>query len=242
MPDAQQGPRSWFERLSSPSEADPEEPNGPGSEAGAMNGPSDGTAPQQPDPPEQHGQAGPPSAPAPTPAVESKGDPSQGPVKGRGETPSPSVEQANSGHAPRTPEAPMSNPIVSSGATEAPATNPKVVDKSTPGSGVRPAQAGQAEEGQAGSARKWQIEELQHRWLITQAQLLDDPREAVHEAGLLIGEAMQLVTSAFTEQRDQIEREWKSNPTLDTDELRSVMQRYRKLFQYVLRACGSTEP
>lgn len=241
MPDAQQGPRSWFERLSSPAEADPDESKHPASEAGAVNSPSGGAAPQQPHPTGEHGEAAPPAAAPPTRVVEATDDANQDTVTWRGEAPSPSVEQAESGGMPRTPEAPMSNPSVSGGATEPTAASPKTVDTPMPSSGAPAVQPGPAGEGESGPTRKWQIEELQHRWLITQAQLLDDPREAVHEAGLLIGEAMQLVTAAFTAQRDQIEREWKSNANLDTDELRSVMQRYRKLFQYVLRACNSSE-
>jgi hypothetical protein len=95
---------------------------------------------------------------------------------------------------------------------------------------------GPSEEEQLEAARKRHVEELQHRWLVTQAQLLDDPRDAVREAGLLIGDAMQFVTSTFTDHRDRIEREWKNNDQLNTDELRTIMRRYRNLFQYVLSA------
>jgi hypothetical protein len=95
----------------------------------------------------------------------------------------------------------------------------------------RPSEAEQVE-----AARKRHVDELQHRWLVTQAQLLDDPRDAVREAGLLIGDAMQFVTSTFTDHRDRIEREWRNNDSMSTDELRTVMRRYRNLFQYVLSA------
>ncbi|MEQ4210028.1 hypothetical protein ABN028_08640 [Actinopolymorpha sp. B17G11] len=95
----------------------------------------------------------------------------------------------------------------------------------------RPSEAEQLE-----AARKRHVEELQHRWLVTQAQILDDPRDAVREAGLLIGDAMQFVTSTFTDHRDRIEREWRHNDSMSTDELRTVMRRYRNLFQYVLSA------
>ncbi|REF35455.1 hypothetical protein [Thermasporomyces composti] len=96
--------------------------------------------------------------------------------------------------------------------------------------------SGPSEAEQLEAARRRHIEELQHRWLVTQAQLLDDPRDAVREAGLLIGDAMQFVTSTFSEHRDRIEREWKNNENLSTDELRMIMRRYRNLFQYVLSA------
>lgn len=99
-----------------------------------------------------------------------------------------------------------------------------------------PVQTGPSEEEQLEAARKRHVEELQQRWLITQAQLLDDPRDAVREAGLLIGDAMQFVTTTFTEHRDRIEREWKDNAEMNTDELRAIMRRYRNLFQYVLSA------
>ncbi|GAA5024890.1 hypothetical protein [Actinopolymorpha pittospori] len=96
--------------------------------------------------------------------------------------------------------------------------------------------SGPSEAEQLEAARKRHVDELQHRWLVTQAQILDDPRDAVREAGLLIGDAMQFVTSTFTDHRDRIEREWKSNDDLSTDELRMIMRRYRNLFQYVLSA------
>lgn len=101
---------------------------------------------------------------------------------------------------------------------------------------VVPMPVGPSEEEQLEAARKRHVEELQHRWLVTQAQLLDDPRDAVREAGLLIGDAMQFVTSTFTDHRDRIEREWKNESELSTDELRTIMRRYRNLFQYVLSA------
>jgi hypothetical protein len=96
--------------------------------------------------------------------------------------------------------------------------------------------SGPSEAEQLEAARKRHVEELQHRWLVTQAQILDDPRDAVREAGLLIGDAMQFVTSTFTDHRDRIEREWRHNDSMSTDELRTVMRRYRNLFQYVLSA------
>lgn len=112
-------------------------------------------------------------------------------------------------------------------------------DSSDPLGGSSPSSSkssGPSEDEQLEAARKRHVEELQHRWLVTQAQLLDDPRDAVREAGLLIGDAMQFVTSTFTEHRDRIEREWKNEGTMSTDELRTVMRRYRNLFQYVLSA------
>ena len=96
--------------------------------------------------------------------------------------------------------------------------------------------SGPSESEQLEAARKRHVDELQHRWLVTQAQILDDPRDAVREAGLLIGDAMQFVTSTFTDHRDRIEREWRHNDSMSTDELRTVMRRYRNLFQYVLSA------
>lgn len=93
------------------------------------------------------------------------------------------------------------------------------------------------EEAQPRGSRNREIEELQRRWLIAQAKLLDDPREAVQEAGVLVGDAMQLISVTFSEHRGRIERVWKDDANLETDELRSVMQRYRKLFQDVLSVC-----
>lgn len=82
--------------------------------------------------------------------------------------------------------------------------------------------------------RQQQVDELQHRWLVTQAQILDDPRDAVREAGLLIGDALQFLTTTLASHRDRIEGSWKNDSELSTDELRDIMRRYRTLFQYVL--------
>ncbi|MET9021995.1 hypothetical protein ABZV93_18630 [Actinopolymorpha sp. NPDC004070] len=84
--------------------------------------------------------------------------------------------------------------------------------------------------------RRRRIDDLQQRWLDAQAKLLDDPRDAAHEAGLLVGEAMVFVTSTFTEHRDRIERDWREDADLGTDELLSIMRRYRSLFRSVLAA------
>lgn len=101
-------------------------------------------------------------------------------------------------------------------------------------SGHRPPRGGEPSAPQAVPDPR--VTELQRRWLFTQAQLLDDPGEAVLEAGRLIGDAMRLATGTVDEQRNRIERRWQADAHVDTDELRSIMQRYRSLFQYVLAA------
>lgn len=89
-----------------------------------------------------------------------------------------------------------------------------------------------SEEERLEDERRQRIAELQHRWLVTQAQILDDPRDAVREAGLLIGDALQFLTSTYSGHRDRIERTWKNDDSLSTDELRDIMRRYRGLFQH----------
>lgn len=91
-----------------------------------------------------------------------------------------------------------------------------------------------SEEERIEDERRQRIAELQHRWLVTQAQILDDPRDAVREAGLLIGDALQFLTTTYSGQRDRIERSWKNDDSMSTDELRDTMRRYRALFQHVL--------
>lgn len=91
-----------------------------------------------------------------------------------------------------------------------------------------------SEEERIEDERRQRIAELQHRWLVTQAQILDDPRDAVREAGLLIGDALQFLTTTYSGHRDRIERSWKNDDSMSTDELRDTMRRYRALFQHVL--------
>lgn len=80
------------------------------------------------------------------------------------------------------------------------------------------------------------ITDLRRRWLFTQAQLVDDPRDAALDAGRLVGDALRLAKKTFDQHRDWIERGWRDDSDPDTDELRSVMQLYRSLFEYVLAA------
>ncbi|MFD2079470.1 hypothetical protein SAMN05421678_115198 [Actinopolymorpha cephalotaxi] len=109
-------------------------------------------------------------------------------------------------------------------------------DEGLAGDGAGPDDSvnGHAERDDAEHRRR--IDDLQQRWLDAQAKLLDDPRDAAHEAGLLVGEAMVFVTSTFTEHRERIERDWRDDADLGTDELLSIMRRYRSLFRSVLAA------
>lgn len=80
------------------------------------------------------------------------------------------------------------------------------------------------------------VADLLRSWLSTQALLLDDPRAAAIESGRLVGDAMRLAMETFDQQRRRIEQAWPNDSAPDTDELRSILQRHKSLFEYVLAA------
>jgi hypothetical protein len=64
-----------------------------------------------------------------------------------------------------------------------------------------------------------------------QAGFVDDPRDAVRQAGDLVGEAVQVVTSRLTEHWQAIGPD---HGDAATEELRRELRRYRALFDRLL--------
>jgi hypothetical protein len=72
------------------------------------------------------------------------------------------------------------------------------------------------------------------RWLHIQSEFVDDPRKSVTEAHQLVGELMQRITESFTEEREQLERQWAGGTGASTEDLRVCLQRYRDFFSRLL--------
>jgi hypothetical protein len=80
------------------------------------------------------------------------------------------------------------------------------------------------------------VERLQGQWHEMQAGFVDDPRKAVEEADALIGAAMAALTARFESQRRALTGGWRDAGTADTEELRMTLQRYRYIFDYLVRS------
>jgi hypothetical protein len=83
-----------------------------------------------------------------------------------------------------------------------------------------------------------ELGELQGRWDQIQTSFVDQPRTAVHDAELLVSQAMQRMSDVFADERSKLERQWNTGSNVSTEDLRVVFQRYRSFFRRVLSVWG----
>lgn len=74
---------------------------------------------------------------------------------------------------------------------------------------------------------------LEH-WRAIQGKFVDDPRGSVVDARALVDDLIQRVTRSFTEHRESLDRQWSTEPTVSTEQLRLCLQQYRALFTQLL--------
>jgi len=72
------------------------------------------------------------------------------------------------------------------------------------------------------------------RWLRIQSEFVNDPRQSVAQAHALVSDLMQRIVSSFTDERDQLERQWSQGDSVSTEDLRMCLQRYRSFFSRLL--------
>jgi len=77
---------------------------------------------------------------------------------------------------------------------------------------------------------KQQCDELRSRWDTIQTSFIDEPRRAVKDADALVLTAAKHLTDAFTEQRNQLEKQWSRGDEVSTEDLRLALQQYRSFF------------
>lgn len=78
--------------------------------------------------------------------------------------------------------------------------------------------------------------EAMARWQLIQGSFVDDPRQSVADAHELVSELMERIVSAFSSQRDTLERHWSTGQEVSTEELRICLQNYRAFFGRLLPA------
>ena len=74
---------------------------------------------------------------------------------------------------------------------------------------------------------------LEH-WKSIQGKFVDDPHGSLADARALIDDLMQRVLRNFEEHRASLDRQWSSEKTPSTEELRLCLQHYRALFTRLL--------
>lgn len=76
--------------------------------------------------------------------------------------------------------------------------------------------------------------DINDRWQHIQSEFVDDPRKSVTEAHQLVGELVQRIVESFTDEREQLERQWAGGGDTSTEALRVCLQRYRDFFSRLL--------
>jgi hypothetical protein len=78
------------------------------------------------------------------------------------------------------------------------------------------------------------VQELRSRWDAIQTGFVDEPRNAVQQADELVALAIKHLAQSFTDQRNQLERQWDRSGDVSTEDLRIGLQRYRAFFHRLL--------
>jgi hypothetical protein len=76
--------------------------------------------------------------------------------------------------------------------------------------------------------------ELRTQWHEIQTGFVDEPRRAVKQADELVARAVQQLTQSFSNQRNDLEREWERTEKISTEDLRLALRRYRSFFERLL--------
>ena len=76
--------------------------------------------------------------------------------------------------------------------------------------------------------------QVNERWAHVQADFVDDPRKSVSEAHELVGDLVQRIVDSFTQERNELERQWSKGDDVSTEDLRVCLQRYRSFFSRLL--------
>jgi hypothetical protein len=80
------------------------------------------------------------------------------------------------------------------------------------------------------------LRDLRSRWSDIQASFVDAPRQAVEQADHLVAEVIKRLAEVFAQERSKLEQQWDRGDSVDTEDLRVALQRYRSFFQRLLSA------
>lgn len=76
--------------------------------------------------------------------------------------------------------------------------------------------------------------ELRTQWHEIQTGFVDEPRRAVEQADELVARLMQQLAQSFSNQRNELERQWEQAEKISTEDLRLALRRYRSFFERLL--------
>jgi hypothetical protein len=77
---------------------------------------------------------------------------------------------------------------------------------------------------------------FEQRWEEIQTTFVDEPRQAVERADMLVADLMQRIAASFSDTRSELEGQWDRGDDVSTEDLRVALTRYRSFFNRLLSA------
>ena len=71
---------------------------------------------------------------------------------------------------------------------------------------------------------------MQTQWEEIQGRFVDNPREAVQQAEAFVSEMVEKTTAMINNEKRTLEKDWKQESDISTEDLRQMIKRYRNFF------------
>jgi hypothetical protein len=78
------------------------------------------------------------------------------------------------------------------------------------------------------------LAELRARWAGVQAAFVDDPKDCVQKADVLVSDLVEQLTTGFAQARSRLEEQWSRGEDASTEDLRLALMHYREFFERLL--------
>ena len=79
-----------------------------------------------------------------------------------------------------------------------------------------------------------EVDRFWSEWDDIQAKFVDDPETSVQAADSLVAQVMKRLAEVFSEERAQLESQWRQGEEVSTENLRVALHRYRSFFNRLL--------
>jgi len=79
-----------------------------------------------------------------------------------------------------------------------------------------------------------ELAELRGRWAGVQAAFVDDPKDCVLKADVLVSDLVEQLTTGFADARSRLEEQWARGQEASTEDLRVALMHYREFFERLL--------
>ncbi|MEE6136497.1 hypothetical protein SKC41_09140 [Mycobacterium sp. 050128] len=78
------------------------------------------------------------------------------------------------------------------------------------------------------------LTEMRGRWAAVQAAFVDDPKDCVQKADVLVSDLVDQLTTGFAHARSRLEEQWDRGEEASTEDLRVALMHYREFFERLL--------